>query len=82
MDQFTSSSLTTTKLRYWAVPLLHQNLRGATLSGKDIPTSPYTKGENNNNNNHIGESNNNHIGENNNHFGENNNNKLNNKPLF
>ena len=47
----------TMKLRYWTVPLLHQNLRSATLSSKDIPTSPYTKGENNNN--HIGENNNN-----------------------
>ena len=44
------------------------NLRGTTLSRKDIPTSPYNKGENNNYN-HIGESNNN-----NNHIGENNNN--------
>ena len=33
--------------------LTHQNLRGATLSSKDIPISPYTKGENNNNNNNI-----------------------------
>ena len=31
--------------------LTHQNLRGATLSSKDIPISPYTKGKNNNNNN-------------------------------
>ena len=35
---------------YWTVPLLHQNLKGTTLSSKDIPMSPYTKGENNNDN--------------------------------
>ena len=71
MDQFTSSPLMTMKLYNWTVPLLRQNLRGTTLSCKDIPISPYIKGENNNNNNnnnHIGESNNNHIGENNNNI--------------
>ena len=86
MDEFTrefAANNNETTLRYWTVPLLHQNLRGATLSSKDIPISPYTKGENNNSNNnkHIGESNNNnHIGENNNnnHIGENNNNNNNN----
>ena len=80
MDQFTweLAANNETTLRYWTVPLLYQNLRGATLSSKDIPISPYTKGVNNNNDNNIGESNNNnnHIGEhnNNNHIGENNNN--------
>ena len=53
MDQFIrefAANNNETTLRYWTVPLLHQNLRGATLSNKDIPTSPYTKGENNKNN--------------------------------
>ena len=53
MDQFTrdfAANNNKTTLRYWTVPLLHQNLRSATLSSKDIPISPYTKGENNNNN--------------------------------
>ena len=65
----------TTKLHYWTVPLLHQNLRGATLSSKDIHASPYTKGENSNNNNdnHIGENNNNN-NNNHHHIGQNNNN--------
>ena len=52
MDQFTrkfAANNNETTLRYWTVPLLHKNLRGATLSSKDIPISPYTKGENNNN---------------------------------
>ena len=56
MDQFTrefAANNNKTTLRYWTVPLLHQNLRGATLSSKDIPISPYTKGKNNNSNNNI-----------------------------
>ena len=60
MNQFTrefTANNNETMLRYWTVPLLHQNLRGAMLSSKDIPISPYTKGENNNN--HIDENNNN-----------------------
>ena len=72
MEQFTrefTANNNETTLRYWTVPLLHQNQRGATLSSKDIPIPPYTKGENNNNNNNIGENNNNnHIDENNNNI--------------
>ena len=74
MDQFNrefAANNNETMLRYWTVPLLHQNLRGATLSSKDIPISPYSKGENHHNNNHIGESN-----SNNNLIGENNNNNI------
>ena len=53
MDQFTrefAANNNESTLRYWTVPSLHQNLRGATLSSKDIPISPYTKCESNNNN--------------------------------